>query len=502
MKFCEKLQKLRKEKGYSQEQLADLLEVSRQSVSKWESGTTYPEMDKLLSLCKIFNVSLDDLTNDDVSSETIKEKSRNNFSNLIYTILDMINKTIEMFKNMGKKEIVKCIVELIVVILILLICKIPFYYINSLVRDILSNFPYSVFNIVNSIWLFLSNTIYLVLFIAIFIFVYKSRYLDKFNPDLVKQDKKEIEVKEEKEDIKHEKGKEKHSFIIFDILGNLFNIFIKVILFIIVLFIIACFVILVILTLLSLVLQFMGIHYIGVFIALLGITLIVYCIMEIIIRALFSNPIKFKRLFIMFITSLVISCLGVVLVIVEVANTKFIDELPSNIETSLYETNITMTDNLYIESYDYDYIEYVIDDNLEDTINIKVNYYEDYNNLSITNNTDYVFINTYTDYNKGMNFIKSIKSNLENKEVYNYDGLYRIHIIVTASNDNINKLQENYNKILEEQQEENNMYEYYEEQISSLEEELYLKDEQITELQEKVENLEEKISTIQDLTTD
>lgn len=43
MKFCEKLQQLRKEKGYSQEQLADMLEVSRQSVSKWESGLSFPK---------------------------------------------------------------------------------------------------------------------------------------------------------------------------------------------------------------------------------------------------------------------------------------------------------------------------------------------------------------------------------------------------------------------------------------------------------------------------
>ena len=77
MKFCEKLQKFRKEKGYSQEQLADLLDVSRQSVSKWESGTTYPEMDKLLSLCKIFNVSLDELTNDEITDKNIRDKKKN-----------------------------------------------------------------------------------------------------------------------------------------------------------------------------------------------------------------------------------------------------------------------------------------------------------------------------------------------------------------------------------------------------------------------------------------
>ncbi|MCL2580606.1 MAG: helix-turn-helix domain-containing protein [Oscillospiraceae bacterium] len=64
MKFSEKLQQLRREHGLSQEMLAERLDVSRQAVSKWESGQAYPEMDKLLSLCNIFNVSLDDLVRD------------------------------------------------------------------------------------------------------------------------------------------------------------------------------------------------------------------------------------------------------------------------------------------------------------------------------------------------------------------------------------------------------------------------------------------------------
>ncbi len=60
MNFSEKLQKLRKEQNLSQEELANMLDVSRQSVSKWESGTTYPEMDKLLAMCKIFHCTLED----------------------------------------------------------------------------------------------------------------------------------------------------------------------------------------------------------------------------------------------------------------------------------------------------------------------------------------------------------------------------------------------------------------------------------------------------------
>jgi len=90
MKFSEKLQRLRKENKMSQEQLADQLEVSRQAVSKWESGQTYPEMDKLLSICKLFKCSLDDLTNDEVKEIKGNEKEKVTMSKFLDEILDTI----------------------------------------------------------------------------------------------------------------------------------------------------------------------------------------------------------------------------------------------------------------------------------------------------------------------------------------------------------------------------------------------------------------------------
>ena len=67
MKFSDKLKKLRKENNLSQERLADLLEVSRQAVSKWESGSSYPDMEKLKKMCKILNCTLEDLMDDGLS---------------------------------------------------------------------------------------------------------------------------------------------------------------------------------------------------------------------------------------------------------------------------------------------------------------------------------------------------------------------------------------------------------------------------------------------------
>ena len=59
MSLGDNLKKLRRDTNMSQEQLAEKLNVSRQSVSKWESDIAYPEMDKMLQLCKIFNINID-----------------------------------------------------------------------------------------------------------------------------------------------------------------------------------------------------------------------------------------------------------------------------------------------------------------------------------------------------------------------------------------------------------------------------------------------------------
>ena len=61
MSLSENLQYLRAREGLTQEQLAERLDVSRQSVSKWESNASYPEMDTLLKLCGIFHTDLDTL---------------------------------------------------------------------------------------------------------------------------------------------------------------------------------------------------------------------------------------------------------------------------------------------------------------------------------------------------------------------------------------------------------------------------------------------------------
>lgn len=75
MSLGENLQFLRKTKNMTQEDLAETLNVSRQSVSKWESDVTFPEMDKIIQICSMFSCSIDSLIKGSVEKETAQDKS-------------------------------------------------------------------------------------------------------------------------------------------------------------------------------------------------------------------------------------------------------------------------------------------------------------------------------------------------------------------------------------------------------------------------------------------
>ena len=72
MTYSEKIVKLRKANGYSQEVFAKLVGVSRQAVYKWEAGQSYPEAEKLIEIKKLFGIKIDDLLDD--SYEVVIEK--------------------------------------------------------------------------------------------------------------------------------------------------------------------------------------------------------------------------------------------------------------------------------------------------------------------------------------------------------------------------------------------------------------------------------------------
>jgi len=94
MEFNEKLQELRKQKGLTQEELAQRLYVSRAAISKWESGRGYPNIDSLKAIAKFFSVTVDDLLSGEelltLSEEDTRQKE-NHLRNLVFGLLDSSN---------------------------------------------------------------------------------------------------------------------------------------------------------------------------------------------------------------------------------------------------------------------------------------------------------------------------------------------------------------------------------------------------------------------------
>lgn len=80
MNLNEKISQLRNDNNWSQEELAEKLNVSRQSVSKWESGQAKPDLDKIIALSNIFDVSTDYLLKDDNEEKSNKLTNKHHFS--------------------------------------------------------------------------------------------------------------------------------------------------------------------------------------------------------------------------------------------------------------------------------------------------------------------------------------------------------------------------------------------------------------------------------------
>ena len=92
MEFNEKLQELRKQRGLTQEELAEKLYVSRTAISKWESGRGYPNIESLKAIAKFFSVTVDELLSSGevltIAEEDNKRKEKH-FYDLIYGLLDL-----------------------------------------------------------------------------------------------------------------------------------------------------------------------------------------------------------------------------------------------------------------------------------------------------------------------------------------------------------------------------------------------------------------------------
>ena len=503
MKFCTKLQKLRKEKHLSQEQLADMLDVSRQSVSKWEGGSTYPEMDKLIEICKIFNVTLDDLTNDNVKEFTNKKTSKNNISNLVYSILDLIKRSYEMLRHMTFKNILSCIIEMLFIVLLFIIFrKTIFNVIYNLGTDLFAVFPYNVSSVLSSIWHTLLEVVFIILAVIIFTYIYKIRYLDRYEKieKIEKvEDKNDVvdNVKEEKKLKKEEKVviKQEKSFKFLDILGSVFMFFVKLfILFVSIPFIITL-VTLGMFLIISIVLLFSGVTYFGIFLVIISSLFLNLVFLYIVYYFIFNKKIDVKKSLIVILSSLVLFGIGIGISAIEIANTNFTNNVSSIAKEEKIEKTFKMSDNLVIYPNFNTY--YEIDDTLKDTVRIEVYYYDKFNKAEIKMINNNIYIdNSVIDSISSKYLYNMVLTDLKTKNIHNYYVLTTIKVKVITSGENIKILDNNLNNMRYDEE-----VNYFEDRIDELQEELeevYSNknklDERINELEYENSELKNKIN--------
>lgn len=91
MNIAERLQELRKKAGYSQEQVAEMLEISRQAISKWESGQGNPEIDNVIKLTKIYHVSADYILLGQESNPIVSTSEKKRLSKEAWKVIGIIS---------------------------------------------------------------------------------------------------------------------------------------------------------------------------------------------------------------------------------------------------------------------------------------------------------------------------------------------------------------------------------------------------------------------------
>ena len=100
LNFAENFKRLRKEKGVTQEKVAEALDVSSQSVSRWELSICYPDVELLPSIANYFEVTVDSLLSNDVTS---KRRDREIFSEKIDTLSDESTERIDFVREYCRK---------------------------------------------------------------------------------------------------------------------------------------------------------------------------------------------------------------------------------------------------------------------------------------------------------------------------------------------------------------------------------------------------------------
>lgn len=514
MNLSDNLKKLRKDNNLSQEQLAEKLGVSRQSVSKWESGLAYPEMDKVLQICQMFNLNVDELLNKNIKEVKEAKEQKVNVNKFIDDFLSFITRTIDMFSSMKFKDKLKCLFEQIIVCgvlaLLFLILESTCSLLISRILDLLPyNLYYFIYNIIQALYIVFA----VIAGVGILLHIFKVRYLDYYvivkcdieeqpsissssseeNLETIKIDeKKHLEKKQEKIIIRDPK----HSQYKF-ISGLL-----KSVLFIIKLFAIGdiilfsfTLVFLTVVCIFSFLIIKTGMLFVGILIVILSSLIVNLILLYILYNFIFNKKTKKNRVALILVISLILIGVGIGFITIGITPFNYIDDIDSKYYIEDVQT-LQMRDDLIIDDIYFGSVEYIESDSNDVKIVCKHSkYYEfEINNLYKEN---IIYIHFYENRSNLMDQLRASIDNINNKQIVDYS---KSKVYVYASKDNIEKLQKNWENYIEQQEQSRiqKQLNEYENTIYELEQQNYKKEDITYELQEKIEEKDNEIRELQE----
>ena len=491
-KLSENLKKIRKDNNLSQEQLAEELGVSRQAISKWESGAAYPEMDKIIQLCDKFDLNIDDLLHRNIKDVKDEKTSKNNLNKYIDSFLNFITDTITLFSNMKIKSKIKCIFEQIVIIIVLTLL---FLIIGALGYNIFyslldSFLPFNIYSIILNVF----KSIYLVMaFLISFIIIvhiFKTRYLNYYK-DIKTGNKddnalEKTELKEEKIIIRDPKHSE------YKFLNGLFKIFIYIVKFIAIIIMISFIAILIsllTLSILSFVMIKTGVFFVGILFSLLSASVINIIIILLLINFVFNRKNDKKKMIWTFILSTIIFGISCGLICIGSLKFDLIDRNDNDNDMIITKTlEIDMNDKLFFD--DYHNIEYIEKNIGNIEVEYKINKMCD---IDYYHNNYQIVFNSYC--SNPFKVIREFINKLNDNKIITVDNEIS-NIKVYASSDNINKIKNNLDTYIKEQNSNSETITSLENQIDEYENELIEKNDKIEEYKNTINELKEEIENL------
>ncbi len=396
----------------------------------------------------------DEIVSDLLAAYKVKspQKEEGIFTKFINNLSDGLDNFMSSLNDKSGKDILKIIIEVIIILFIVGLLKIPFYMIKELGNDIFIELGYPIGRMFTALWSFIIELSYVITSIIFFIKMLEKRYFSGITEEIVeKVDFKDEEPKKEKKkktkttkDSKEESKsikETKHEDVIvtkrpsfISIISDICILFLKFIVIIFVFGLICYLMGMSIACGLAIYLIAKGVTYLGVFILIISMFFAGVFILELCISFLFNKKISAFPTFSKLVTLIILTGIGLTMSAIEIANTEIIYD-NNYTETKSITKELTMRKDFTF--YNYSSIE--TDNSLGDRIIIEY-VYPDLDN-SVNLNIDLADCGKgyclYADFNHAAwntKALNTIIDNLKNKKIYVYD--FSIKKIIHASEEN------------------------------------------------------------------